>query len=81
MAHDCAAAGAAALVGRGVEAVAGISLVGQRLPMPVVLAPWGLIRVVGGDGGPRSGQLGMLKTMVTTTTPQIQAEAAPQRLR
>src|ERR1700712_1989097 len=26
------------------------SVVGQRLPMPVVLAPCGLIRVIGGDG-------------------------------
>lgn len=56
------------------------SLVGQRLPMPVVLAPCGLIRVIGGDGElsavRAAGAAGLTYTISTASSWSIEEIAA-----
>jgi isopentenyl diphosphate isomerase/L-lactate dehydrogenase-like FMN-dependent dehydrogenase len=58
----------------------GTSVVGQRLPMPVVLAPCGLIRVVGGDGElsavRAAGAAGLTYTISTASSWSIEEIAA-----
>ncbi len=56
------------------------SVVGQRLPMPVVLAPCGLIRVIGGDGElsavRAAGAAGLTYTISTASSWSIEEIAA-----
>jgi isopentenyl diphosphate isomerase/L-lactate dehydrogenase-like FMN-dependent dehydrogenase len=58
----------------------GTSVVGQRLPMPVVLAPCGLIRVIGGDGElsavRAAGAAGLTYTISTASSWSIEEIAA-----
>ena len=56
------------------------TVVGQQLPIPVVLAPCGLVRVVGGDGElaavRAAGQAGMVYTISTASSWSIEEIAA-----
>lgn len=56
------------------------SVVGQKLPMPVVLAPCGLIRVIGGDGElsavRAAGAAGLTYTISTASSWSIEEIAA-----
>lgn len=58
----------------------GTSVVGQGLPMPVVLAPCGLIRVIGGDGElsavRAAGAAGLTYTISTASSWSIEEVAA-----